>query len=1368
MVSCKLGITLAGLLAFTVPATRADTFGTGANAFTIDFVPIGSPGNAADTTGSPNPAGAVGYNYQMGKYEVSDAMINKFNASQGLTISKDTRGPNQPATNVSWNEAARFVNWLNTSTGGFPAYKFTTGGVNDNIALWTPADTLDYNAANPFRSKRATYVLPSADEWYKAAYFNPTTNTYSDFPNGLNTAPTAVVSGTAANTAVYNQSPGFGGPADITLAGGLSRFGVMGLAGNVSEWEETEWDLANDDPSSFRGSRGGGWSTPGGVSLSSSGRSLDSPWAGQGYTGFRVAIVATSEVRPPAVSAINPASGSIAGGTSVTITGGNFTGATAVTIGGNAATGVSVVNATTLTAITPRGTVGSASVVVTTPGGSAANTLFTYFDPNAPATVSAINPPGGSKAGGTSVTITGMNFTGATAVTIGGNAATGVNVVNGTTLTAVTPAGTVGSASVVVINPGGPSAANTLYTYYRADTFGTGANTFTIDFVPIGSPGNAADTTGSPNPAGAVGYNYQMGMYDVSRGMITKANASIVNGGGNLGITMQDMTSFGGNGANRPATGVSWNEAARFVNWLNTSQGFQAAYKFTTNGVNDNIALWAPGDVGYDANNLFRNSLAQYVLPSFDEWYKAAYYDPNTSTYYDYPTGSNIQPMPVASGTAAGTAVYNQAFQQGPADITRAGGLSPFGVMGLGGNIWKFLETESDLVNNSPSSARGMRGGNWNFDFNVLLSSSCGGCSTDPTVSSTIGFRVASVASGWRPPKVSAINPASGSVAGGTSVTITGSNFTGVTGVTIGGNAATGVSVVNATTLTAITPPGTVGSASVVVTTPYGGIAANPLFAYFDPNAPPAVSAINPASGRMAGGTSVTITGINFITGATGVTIGGNAATGVSVVNATTITAITPPGTVGSASVVVTTPGGPSAANTLFTYFDPNGPATVSAINPASGNTAGGISVMITGMNFTGATGVTIGGNLAASVSVVNDTTLTAVTPPGTVGSASVVVINPGGPSAANTLYTYDAILTDTFGTGDNTFTIDFVPIGNAGNADDAGAGGGISSTVYGGVAYEFRMGTYEISQDAIGKARASGLSGVAAGAMTGSQPARFITWFEAAAFVNWLNTSTGHHAAYQLDIELTTLTPWASVDAWQLGGENLYRHKDAYYFLPSEDEWYKAAFHKNDGVTANYWDYATGSNSIPTAVASATAPGTAVYNGQNQPADVNLAGGLSAYGTMGQSGNVSEWQESAFDGINDLGYESRVARGGYSGGPKEGLDSSSRGGGGPTLDSLYWGFRVASISQPPVIFQITSIRYLAGATPSVELTFNSRVGRTYTVEASTAMLPSGQPGGWVELTNSLPAGGTETTYVDTLTTVTGPRVFYRVSENAN
>ncbi len=102
----------------------------------------------------------------------------------------------------------------------------------------------------------------------------------------------------------------------------------------------------------------------------------------------------------------------------------------------------------------------------------------------------------------------------------------------------------------------------------------SGANEFTIDFVPIGNPGNTADTTGSPNPAGKVDYFYRMGKYEISRDMITKASAA-----GGLGITLADMSSYGGNGVDRPATGVTWNEAGRFVNWLNTSQGYSAAYK---------------------------------------------------------------------------------------------------------------------------------------------------------------------------------------------------------------------------------------------------------------------------------------------------------------------------------------------------------------------------------------------------------------------------------------------------------------------------------------------------------------------------------------------------------------------------------------------------------------------------------------------------------------------------------------------------------------------------------------------------------------------------------------------------------------------
>jgi formylglycine-generating enzyme required for sulfatase activity len=232
-------------------------------------------------------------------------MITKFNASQSLKItladmtSFGGNGANKPATGVSWNEAARFVNWLNTSTGGFAAYKFTTGGVNDNIALWTSSDTLDYDASNRYRSKRAKYVLPSYNEWYKSAYYNPSNSTYYDFTNGSNTAPTAVASGTTAGTAVYNRQSG---PADVDQAGGLSPYGVMGLGGNVFEWEESSFNLANTSGSFSRGVRGGSWDVNGSLNLSSSSRInflLSGPSLEGSFLGFRVASLSPSS--PPAV-----------------------------------------------------------------------------------------------------------------------------------------------------------------------------------------------------------------------------------------------------------------------------------------------------------------------------------------------------------------------------------------------------------------------------------------------------------------------------------------------------------------------------------------------------------------------------------------------------------------------------------------------------------------------------------------------------------------------------------------------------------------------------------------------------------------------------------------------------------------------------------------------------------------------------------------------------------------------------------------------------------------------------------------------------------------------------------------------------------
>jgi len=258
--------------------------------------------------------------------------------------------------------------------------------------------------------------------------------------------------------------------------------------------------------------------------------------------------------------------------------------------------------------------------------------------------------------------------------------------------------------------------------------------------VTIGNAGNAADDTGY----GAVGYPYRIGVNEVSRGMIDVYNT--LSGGPTL--TMNDMRSFGGNGSSRPATGLSWNEAARFVNWLNTSTGFSEAYKFTTGLRNDNIALWTIMDYGYNAANPFRNSNANYFLPSEDEWYKAAYYDPNANAgaggYWNYATGSDAVPTEVVGGTTNGTAVYGQSVVRSPADITNAGGLSPYGTMAQNGNVFEWGESGFTAPNDWAAEQRVIRGGFWQTNSDGLASANRN--SLGPTAENDIaGFRVAAV-----------------------------------------------------------------------------------------------------------------------------------------------------------------------------------------------------------------------------------------------------------------------------------------------------------------------------------------------------------------------------------------------------------------------------------------------------------------------------------------------------------------------------------------------------------------------------------------------------------------------------------------------
>ena len=167
-------------------------------------------------------------------------------------------------------------------------------------------------------------------------------------------------------------------------------------------------------------------------------------------------------------------------------------------------------------------------------------------------------------------------------------------------------------------------------------------------------------------------------------------------------------------------------------------------------------------------------------------------------------------------------------------------------------------------------------------------------------------------------PAVTSLSPTSGPTAGGTLVTITGTEFTGATAVDFGTTAATNVTVVNSTDDHGRQPGGHRRCGRH--RDHPGGTSATSAADQFTYTVAPAVTSLSPTSGPTAGGTLVTITGTSF-TGATAVDFGTTAATNLTVVNSTEITADSPAGT-GTVDVTVTTPVGTSATSTAdkFTY----------------------------------------------------------------------------------------------------------------------------------------------------------------------------------------------------------------------------------------------------------------------------------------------------------------------------------------------------------------------------------------------------------------------------------------------------------------
>jgi IPT/TIG domain/Right handed beta helix region len=266
-------------------------------------------------------------------------------------------------------------------------------------------------------------------------------------------------------------------------------------------------------------------------------------------------------------------------------------------------------------------------------------------------------------------------------------------------------------------------------------------------------------------------------------------------------------------------------------------------------------------------------------------------------------------------------------------------------------------------------------------------------------------------------PTVTVVSPASGPTTGGTSVTITGTNFGGARSVVFGGNGAN-FTVVNATTITATTPAHGAGAVEVDVTTGAGTGIGSAAFTYL---VLPAVTGISPNKGPAAGGTIVTITGTGF-SPATGVSFGGAAAVSFTVNTDSQITATSPPGSPGVVDVTVSTANGPSptSAADRFTYLPP--PPVIISISPSNGPTGGGTSVTIMGANFTGATAVSFG-STAAAFAVSSASQITATSPAGNAGTVDITVTTSGGTSAASAAdqFTYGTFHTWVASTGNDS-----------------------------------------------------------------------------------------------------------------------------------------------------------------------------------------------------------------------------------------------------------------------------------------------------------------------------------------------------------
>ena len=671
----------------------------------------------------------------------------------------------------------------------------------------------------------------------------------------------------------------------------------------------------------------------------------------------------------PTLTALSPDVGPTGGGTTVTLTGSGFRADMDVRFGGTLAA-VDSVNptGTSATVITPTHAAGLVAVSVTTPGGTA--TLagsFTYL--GAP-TLTAVSPSEGSTAGGESVTLTGTGFRVGMQVRFGGALAALVSVnPGGTSATVTTPPHAAGVVDVSVTTPGGSASFPGGYTYVSAPTV-TGVNP---DAGPI-TGGQTVTLTGTGFRAGMqVSFG---GTAATGLTILTPSQATVVTPAHTAGVVDVVVSTPGGTGTLSngysyvvapTVTAVSPDEGPTSGGTpvTLTGTGFRAGMTVSFGGTPatgvvvgspTSATAVTPAHVAGDVNVVVSTTGGSNTLT-------------DGFTYVVSPTVTAVSPDEGPTTGAQPVTLTGTGFRAG---MTVSFGGTP----------------ATDVVVGSATSATAVTPAHVAGDVNVVVSTPGG----SDTLTDGYTYVVA--------PTVSAVTPDSGSPAGGTAVTLTGTGFRTGIQVDFGGQAATDVVVLSATELTATTPAHSAGLVDVEVSTTGGSGTLSNGFTYV---AAPTITGVDPFEGPTTGGTTVTITGTH-LTGTTGVNFGGLPATDVDVVNDSTVTAKTPAHPEDFADVEVTTPGGTATLAFGFTYV---APPTLTSASPNAGPVAGGTSVTLVGSNAGSATAVEFGGVPATNLNPVGANAIVVTAPPHVAGAVDIVLTTSGGSATLVNGYTY-------------------------------------------------------------------------------------------------------------------------------------------------------------------------------------------------------------------------------------------------------------------------------------------------------------------------------------------------------------------------